>query len=197
MRSGWWVGDYPIDQEYGCTDFQDEPFNPNHPECPHWHDGIDVGIPCGRFIVAPMAGTVVQVGVYGGGPYALIIDVGGWWVWLLHLQANYVSVGDTFGPGIVLGESDSLGFSTGCHLHFQVTPANSGYFDSVDPSPWLAVQAGPGGCAFDILTVGYTVTMLLNIFHAVLQWGELLLAVVVITFLAWGFFAPFIRAMRR
>lgn len=146
MRSAWWEGDYPITQGYGCTDFTGEPFNPRHPECPHWHDGIDIGIPCGRSIIAPNAGTVAQVGVYGGGPNALILAVGGWWIWLLHLQANWVNIGDQFGLGQILGEVGTLGFSTGCHLHFQVTPAGSGYFDSVDPSAWL-ISGGARGCA--------------------------------------------------
>lgn len=197
MQSPWWVGDFPISQGYGCTDFNGEPFNPNHPECPHWHDGIDIAIPCGRFVIAAMAGTVVQVGVYGGGPYALVLDVGGWWVWLLHLQASYISVGDQFGPGMVLGEIGTLGFSTGCHLHFQVTPAGTGYFSSVDPSPWLAGNAATTGCAFDILTVGYVATMILNMFHAFLQWGMVVLACVFLLYVLIGFFAPFIRAIRK
>lgn len=146
MRSSWWDGDWPVTQGYGCTEFTGEPFNPNHPECPHFHDGIDIGLPCGRFVIAATTGSVVQVGVYGGGPYALILSVGGMWVWLFHLQANWVNQGDAFGKGQILGEVGTLGFSTGCHLHFEVTPAGSNYFDSVDPTSWLT-GAGPQGCA--------------------------------------------------
>lgn len=146
MQSNWWDGDYPITQGYGCTSYEGEPFNPNHPECPHFHDGMDIGLPCGRFVFAAQPGRVVAVGVYGGGPYALIVAVGEWWVWLFHLQANWVNQGDTFGPKQVLGEVGNLGFSTGCHLHFEVTPPNSGYFDSIDPSFMLA-GTGQGGCA--------------------------------------------------
>lgn len=151
MRSGWWDGDYPITQGYGCTDFTGEPTSPRHPECNYWHSGIDIGLPCGRFVIAAMSGTVVQVGVYGGGPYALIADVGGWWLWLLHLQANWVGQGERFGPGQILGEVGTLGFSTGCHLHFQVTPAGGGYFDDVDPGAWLFGGAAPGCAVWPLL----------------------------------------------
>jgi murein DD-endopeptidase MepM/ murein hydrolase activator NlpD len=197
MRSHWWNGDYPIIQGYGCTDFTGEPFNPNHPECDHFHDGIDIGLPCDTHITCPFAATVVQVGVYGGGPYALVIDVGGWWVWLLHLSVNFVQVGDGIFPGMVIADSGNEGFSTGCHLHFEVTPAGRGYFDSVDPTPWLTGGGAGASCALNVLTVGYTVVMILNMFHTVLQWGEILFAIAIIVFLAWGFFAPFIRAIRR
>ena len=163
MRSAWWDGDYPITQGYGCTEFTGEPFNPNHPECPHFHDGIDIGLPCGRFVLAAMVGRVIQVGVYGGGPYALILDVGSWWVWLLHLQANWVNVGDSFGPGQVLGEVGTLGFSTGCHLHFEVTPSGGRYFDSVDSSPWLTSGKSPGCAMLPLIPLVSVAEVLANV----------------------------------
>jgi Peptidase family M23 len=141
MQSAWWVGDYPISQGYGCTSYLAEGPSPFHPECPAFHDGIDIAIPCGRFVVCQVNGSVRQVGVNGGGPFALVISAGNWDVWLLHLQAAYVGVGDFVGPGQVLGEVGDLGFSTGCHLHFEVTTAGGGYRDSVDPSPFLQAAA--------------------------------------------------------
>ena len=156
-----------------------------------------MALPCSTNVICPVAATVVQVGVYGGGPYALILDIGGWWVWLLHLEVNYVQRGDGVSPGMVIAQSDNLGFSTGCHLHIGVTPAGGGYFDSVDPTAWLAIPSGGPGCALDIAAIGYTVGMILFIFHAILQWAEVLAAIGFILFLFAGFFVPFIRAIRR
>src|SRR5262249_26346575 len=115
--------------------------SPYHPECPYFHDGIDIAIPCGRFIVNQVHGYVKQVGWGGGGPYALILNAGNWDIWLGHLQTAYVNPGDGIGPGQVLGEVGNLGFSTGCHLHFEVTIAGGGYRDSIDPSPFLQAAA--------------------------------------------------------
>jgi murein DD-endopeptidase MepM/ murein hydrolase activator NlpD len=44
-----------------------------------------------------------------------------------------VTVGDQVAAGQVIGTSGTTGFSTGCHLHFEL------YVNStlVDPEPWL------------------------------------------------------------
>lgn len=137
MQSPWWSGDYPVTQDYGCTSFQGEGSSPLHPECPYWHDGIDIGMPCGTVIICQVNGRVRYQGWYGGGPYSLIINAGNWDIWLGHLEASYVSVGQNVYPGLALGLSGTLGFSTGCHLHFQVNHAGGTYHDSVNPLPFL------------------------------------------------------------
>lgn len=144
MQSPWWAGDYPITQAYGCTNYAAEGPSYNHPECPYFHDGIDIGMPCGTVIISQINGTVVQVGVGGGGPYALIIRSGNWDFWLLHLEAAYVSQGQQVHPGMALGLSGTMGFSTGCHLHFEVTTAGGGYRASVNPFPFLGAPGGQG-----------------------------------------------------
>ncbi len=138
MRSPWFDGDWADTQSYGCTDFLEEGPNPHHPECEAFHDGIDLALDCGTAVYCPLEATCVQVGVNGGGPFALILDVGGWWVWLLHLEDAYVQPGQQVPAGALVGRSGTLGLSTGCHLHFEVTPAGGGYRDSVDPSGWLS-----------------------------------------------------------
>lgn len=148
MRSAWWVGDLPVTQPYGCTDFLAEGPSPFHPECAAFHDGIDIGLDCGADVIAAASGVVRQVGVFGGGPFALIINIGNWDVWLFHLQAAFVSVGEQVLPGMVLGNVGTLGFSTGCHLHFEVTTAGGGYRDSIDPLPFLPAQHPPVGVAW-------------------------------------------------
>lgn len=138
MRSGWWSGDWAVTQPWGCTDLDLEPANPHHPECPHFHDGIDIGLSCGQAVYCPLPATCVQLGVEGLGPYALILDLGAWWVWLGHLQAAFTAPGQAIPAGAQVGAVGDLGVSRGCHLHFQITPAGGGYFDSVEPSDWLA-----------------------------------------------------------
>src|SRR5881397_3763553 len=35
-QSQWWHGYYRVTQDYGCTDFAGEGFNPFHPECAYF-----------------------------------------------------------------------------------------------------------------------------------------------------------------
>jgi murein DD-endopeptidase MepM/ murein hydrolase activator NlpD len=44
-----------------------------------------------------------------------------------------VAPGDDLGRGETLGLVGSTGYSTGCHLHFEVLAGD----DHVDPEPWL------------------------------------------------------------
>ncbi|HEU4676699.1 MAG TPA: M23 family metallopeptidase, partial [Motilibacteraceae bacterium] len=50
-----------------------------------------------------------------------------------HLSRIDVAVGQQLSAGQVLGLSGTTGYSTGCHLHFEVW-AGGQY---VDPLPWL------------------------------------------------------------
>ncbi len=151
MRSAWWLGDSPVTQAYGCTGYLAEGPSPFHPECPAFHDGIDIGLDCGQPVLSAASGVVRQVGINGGGPFALIINIGDWDVWLLHLQAAFVAVGEQVLPGMELGQVGNLGFSTGCHLHFEITTAGGGYRNSVDPLPFLPVQRPLAGGAYPSL----------------------------------------------
>jgi murein DD-endopeptidase MepM/ murein hydrolase activator NlpD len=105
------------------------------------HTGTDLGVACGTPIAAALPGVVIEAG--WNSAY-------GWRTVLLHgavdgvvLTTTYnhqsrleVSVGDRVDVGQVIGEVGTTGFSTGCHLHFEL------YVNSalVDPEPWLPVH---------------------------------------------------------
>lgn len=141
VQSAWWNGRYPVTQDWGQTDFVGEPFNPHHPQYPHWHDGIDFGMPVGTPIYAGRDGYIVSVGMNEFGvydPYALIFWTGNHDIWLLHLNdQNNHKHGDFVKTGTLLGHSGTRGNSTGPHLHFQVNPHGGNYQSSVDPHPYL------------------------------------------------------------
>lgn len=150
-QSAWWAGVVAESQPYGCTHFSWELHNPNHPECDFWHDGIDYALPCGTPLFA--GGTYVVVAVdsptwveqFGTAALGLREQTptgpGTHQVWLLHMNDYAVKYGDLVRKGDLLGHSGTRGRSTGCHLHFMVTPRNGGYFSSVDPTPWLFPQS--------------------------------------------------------
>lgn len=157
MYSAWLAGDFPVTQAYGCTDFLAEGPDPRHPECAAFHNGIDLGVGCGHPIWSQVNGHVVQRGVYGGGPNALIIRSGNWDIWLLHMQAASVNVGDSVSMGQHIADVGTMGFSTGCHLHFQVNPAGGSYRTSVDPTAWLSGTVPFPGTSQDASSLSYYV----------------------------------------
>ena len=51
------------------------------------------------------------------------------------MESLYVSVGEEVHAGQTIAGMGSEGFSTGCHLHFEIHPDGN---NPVDPVPWLA-----------------------------------------------------------
>jgi murein DD-endopeptidase MepM/ murein hydrolase activator NlpD len=146
-QSGWWRGTWAKSQDYGCTDFTAEPHNPNHPECAHWHAGIDYAMPIGTPLYANYDCTVVTVGIEEYGfwdPFALILRTGHHDIWMLHLDSSPLHAGQFVKDGALLGYTGTRGNSTGPHLHFQVNPAGGNYDSNVDPHPWLIPYGYPG-----------------------------------------------------
>jgi murein DD-endopeptidase MepM/ murein hydrolase activator NlpD len=102
------------------------------------HTGTDLGIPCGTPVHVARAGTIIQAGwnsAYGWRTVVSHGDVNGLLLTTTYNHQSHigVSVGDQVAAGQVIGLSGTTGFSTGCHLHFEV------YVNSalVDPEPWL------------------------------------------------------------
>ncbi|WP_022868744.1 M23 family metallopeptidase [Schaalia vaccimaxillae] len=99
-----------------------------------FHQGVDFGAMCGDKIYAVADGTVstvssnVSAGNYIDVNHGMIGGVSTLTEYL-HLQATYVSPGQSVRAGDVLGEVGMTGYSTGCHLHFGVM--NNGSY--VDP----------------------------------------------------------------
>lgn len=89
------------------------------------HSGVDFGASCGTPVYATADGVVAAVSASeSAGTYVDVNHgiVGGNSVVseYLHLQATYVSVGQSVSAGTVLGEVGQTGYATGCHLHFGI-----------------------------------------------------------------------------
>src|SRR4051794_38424291 len=103
------------------------------------HTGTDFGVPCGTPVKAARAGTVLSAGwntAYGNRTVVSHGVVGGALLTTTynHQTSIAVSPGDHVEAGQVIGVSGTTGYSTGCHLHFELL-VNA---DFVDPVPWLA-----------------------------------------------------------
>jgi hypothetical protein len=155
----WWWTAPQVTLEYGCTTYEYELVQDSRhcpATAPRFHQGIDLGLPCGTPIMAPVDGIVIEsVGVVDkwAGQYAPTLRLpDGYHVLLAHVGpgtraasstpvpdgAVIAYVGDEAGPG---------GSSNGCHLHFEVRPpTNPVWGTAVDPTPWLNLGgSAPGG----------------------------------------------------
>jgi len=94
-----------------------------------FHDGIDIGAPCGTPVTTPWPGTVVTAATSSSlGNYVVIANSNGITSTYAHLSAIDVRVGAKVGGGQQIGLVGTTGLSTGCHLHF-ATARNGVGFD--------------------------------------------------------------------
>ena len=114
------LADYVFTQAFGCSPFAFEPYDANL-GCPY-HNGIDLAAPLGTPLTAADGGTVKFAGWCdcGLGYYVEVEHGNGIATIYGHMNALYVSTGQTVAQGEVLGEVGSTGFSTGPHIHFMV-----------------------------------------------------------------------------
>lgn len=101
------------------------------------HAGRDIATPCGQPVIAAADGVVVSAGDAGGYGNRVVLDHGamrgvGLATSYNHLQSIAVW-GGSVQRGQVVGYEGTTGFSTGCHLHFEVYENGS----PVDPRGWL------------------------------------------------------------
>lgn len=95
------------------------------------HQGTDIAADYGTPIIAAESGTVTIAGSYGGYGNAVKIDHGvlsdgSYYTTLYgHMSTVAVAVGQTVTKGQVIGYEGSTGWSTGPHLHFEVTKDGS------------------------------------------------------------------------
>jgi murein DD-endopeptidase MepM/ murein hydrolase activator NlpD len=143
-QSDWWDGVWPITQDYGCTQFALEGYNPRHPQCQYWHSGIDFGLPCGNRIHAAADMYVLEIDPPGYGPpgnsaalHLRNVSSARWDIWLYHMSSYAVSAGDQVPAGTYLGDVGARGWATGCHVHFEVRPRGGVFGTDVDPTPFL------------------------------------------------------------
>ncbi|HET9631293.1 MAG TPA: M23 family metallopeptidase [Terrabacter sp.] len=117
------------------------PFGPRiHPLLgrPMFHTGIDLAAPCGTPIHAAADGTVVYARVSASwGGRTIIQHTPTVKTAYGHQSQFLVTEGEKVKQGQVIGLSGTTGWSTGCHLHFDVI-INDRY---VDPAPYLGFAA--------------------------------------------------------
>ncbi|HYF27705.1 MAG TPA: M23 family metallopeptidase [Baekduia sp.] len=112
------------------------------------HQGIDLLADCGTTLVAPVAGTVVNVKRHdAAGHYLVVRDAAtGEEHVLMHLaRPPLVAKGDEVAAGQRVGEVGRTGNASACHLHFEIWTAPGWYRggDPRDPEPDLRRWAAP------------------------------------------------------
>jgi murein DD-endopeptidase MepM/ murein hydrolase activator NlpD len=124
-------------QNFGCTGFSwERPYG----TCRHFHRGIDLGNGgCGAPVLAARAGTVTYSSTLNGGAITVIIRHGdGWFSGYTHLASRNVARGAKVVAGQQIGRVGSTGYSTACHLHFQL---KSGLASTADANDfWLDLK---------------------------------------------------------
>jgi murein DD-endopeptidase MepM/ murein hydrolase activator NlpD len=99
-----------------------------------FHAGVDIDAPCGAAIWAAESGRVISAGWMGGYGLATVIDHGNGLATLYAHQSSIgVSSGSSVGRARQIGNVGTTGWSTGCHLHFEVRVNG----EPVDPVPYL------------------------------------------------------------
>ena len=110
------------------------------------HTGTDFSVGCGAPVLAAHSGTVrILTDQPWAGRWLVQVQVapGRLTTWYAHMQSLSVGDGDWVQAGQVIGEVGQEGNATGCHLHFEVHPHGGAiYEDPIDPSTWLARNAG-------------------------------------------------------
>jgi murein DD-endopeptidase MepM/ murein hydrolase activator NlpD len=103
------------------------------------HTGTDFHATCGTPVQTAADGTVLEAGVNAayGNRVVVVHQLGPQQVRIAttynHMQRLEVRPGQTLTQGEVLGHVGSTGYSTGCHLHFEVISGGA----YVDPMAWL------------------------------------------------------------
>jgi hypothetical protein len=118
-----------------------------------FHAGIDVAPARGGqpFLLAVGYGQCVRVGrvlqgysCSGLGPNAPCIRSGGIDIWYGHALRSLVNPGDLVVPDQPIAVCDSVGCSTGNHVHFEVLPAGSDPNGCAAVNPWSYLNGWPG-----------------------------------------------------
>lgn len=121
----WPLEKFTITQLFGGTEFAKQ--NSSVYGGRAYHPGIDLGVPLGTKIHAPLSGTVRAIGntdavsgCYSWGKWTLIDHPNGLSTLYAHQSQQSVVVGQQVATGELIGYSGNSGYSTGPHLHFTV-----------------------------------------------------------------------------
>lgn len=104
------------------------------------HSGLDIAASKGTPVIAPAAGTVIEIGNYFFNGNTVFIDHGqGLISMYCHLEKAEVKKAQVLQQGDVIGRVGMTGRVTGPHLHWSVSLNNT----MVDPSLFLQPQDRP------------------------------------------------------
>ena len=112
-----------ISQRYGCTGYH---VNPRRGSCRHFHDGVDIAAPVGRWVRAVADGYVAYAGYspWDSGPRAYIVitvHAGGVESVYAHLEPKRkVKAGRAVKRSAAIGAVGMTGLTSGPHLHWEV-----------------------------------------------------------------------------
>ncbi|MFV2063763.1 MAG: murein hydrolase activator EnvC [Chloroflexota bacterium] len=121
-----------VTQNFGCTGVG---LSPPQGSCPSFHSGIDIANARGTPIYAAADGVVAFIGFRADGAFVVVIGhAGGFQTMYAHMLATYpVRVGQFVKRGKRIGSMGSTGYSTGNHLHFEITKGST----SVNPRAYI------------------------------------------------------------
>lgn len=101
----------------------------------HFHSGIDLAIPEGQEVIATAGGVVVKAQFDSKkGNYVVINHNESFSTLYSHLKSISVEVGKQLEKGQIIGYSGNTGYSTGPHLHYEITK-NGNHVDPLDYLP--------------------------------------------------------------
>lgn len=104
-----------------------------------FHRGLDFSGGCGAPIYAAANGVVTRIFEDDFGAWIIEVDHGdGAIAWYVHMYTSgiHVTEGQALTAGQQIGAQGSSGYSTGCHLHFEVRVDGQ----TVSPLEWLAAR---------------------------------------------------------
>ena len=98
--------------------------NPENPNVPKNHTGIDIAANTGTVFIASMSGVVEEVSSKGDLGNHVKITSGDVMTVYAHCKTIYVKKGDSIKQGQKIGEVGTTGNTTGPHLHFEIRKEN-------------------------------------------------------------------------
>ena len=97
------------------------------------HPALDIAGACGSAIRAAQTGIVLFAGWRSnGGGYQVWLDNGAYGSAYYHMSREVTSRGQHVSRGGIVGYRGSTGYSTGCHLHFEIWRGNN-KFNRINP----------------------------------------------------------------
>lgn len=134
-------------QAFGCTSFEFEWYRAACPWPHRFHDGVDLGANCGKPIYCVGSGVVkatgqTWIGSDGLGPQSILVAMDDSNFAGYGHCVKLVNVGQRVEKGQHIANVDTLGNSTGCHLHLLIASSDRGPapIGNIDPASYV----GPG-----------------------------------------------------